>query len=1003
MKKSIFLSFILLLMCSTYMSAQETITVVNEDGVSINYKFNSAHTAVFVRAVSKMASGRVVVPSQITVGQAADGSDIVYPVEGLGYEAFYDCTQMTEVELPNSLTYIDSLAFEYCSGLSSVRVPSSVTTIAYRAFKDCSNLSSVDISNGTIGSKVFLGCRNLVTAKISANIGEYAFQGCSSLKTLQLQDKVNVIGSYAFKDCTSLSSVVLSSSVDSIGDYVFDGCTAMESLDLGNLRTKGSFTVNKCTNLESVYASNIEQLFDISIGKELKLYVEGKLLTSVIIPEGVKYVRSGFEYLNLDTVSLPKSMESMRGLEGTKIKKLFCYATTPPQINSSFAEGNSEALVFVPRGTKEQYWKIFKFIIEMPGEALVADTVTVAEAGGLQTALAELENTDVRSLVVKGPINAADIAIIRARQGRLSSLEELDLKDVTLVPGDEPYAVLTQMSDGSWSAYVHRFYISTENKDSLWSGGNGIASSTYEEHYCNNLAMAFYDMPLRRVVLPAELTEIGWGMFSRCSNLESVEVSQPVTAIGDEAFYNCENLLKAPDLSQVTSLGKKSFSMCKLMQVMEGDGKISLGMLDTIPEWAFFECMALKGIHLQEGLTTIGEYAFDNSGLTQIHLPSTVNSIAQYAFAYCPALETVDIPDGLKRIHVDAFNGTPWFNNLPEIGGVKYAGNVAMKCDDSQNLVIREGTIAIADGFYQNFRSGSSLATYPSYVELPTSLRYIGTSAFQNAPLSTVAIPEAVEEIAEQAFYGCSKLVRATLPSTLKVLGRWAFSGSALEKVNISGVESIGEYSFSGCSNLMSVEIGQGVRSIGCSAFKDCITLQAVKLPEGLDSIGKSAFSGCKKLKEIKLPESIRILEDDAFYGTIITEIELPENLESFGNNQYNYDYYGPFRGCQQLTKIVSHVKEPFGIAYHAFENSIFQNSTLYVPRGTKDAYSTTNYWSLFVNIEEFGDNSAVEGIYGDSHVPTDYFNIGGIKGNGRRGLNIVRYKCGKAKKVLTK
>ncbi len=910
----------MLLMCSLHMSAQETVTVVNDDGIKIEYEFNAAHTAVFVGAVSRIASGRVVVPSQIAVGQSADGTDVVYPVEGIGRRAFYYCYNLVTVELPGSITYIDT---------------------------------------------------------------------------------------EAFRKCTSLASVALPESVDSLGDYVFQECTGLTSLDLGKVRKKGKDIVNKCSNLESVYASNIEQLFEISVGKALKLYVEGKLLTSVIIPEGVKYVRSGFEYLNLDTVSLPKSMESMYGFGGTKIKKLLCYATTPPLIYSSLAEGNSEALVFVPRDTKEIYkkdndWNIFKFIIEMPGEALVADTVTVAEAGGLQMALAELENTDVRSLVVKGWLNAADIALIRAREGRLSSLEELDLKDVTLVPGDEPYAVLTHMSDGSWTPYVHRFYISTENKDSLWSDGNGWTSSTYEEHYCNNLAMAFYNMPLRRVVLPAGLTEIGWGMFSKCTKLESVEVSQPVTAVGKDAFRNCESLLYAPDLSNVTSLGKYAFHQCTLLQVLDDDGRITLGRLDTIPEKAFSYCSALKRIDLQEGLVVVEQNAFSSSGLTGVRLPSTVGEIGEDAFSSCSALETIEIPSSLMRIHVYAFRYTPWFNNLPEVGGVKYAGNVAMACDDAQNLIIREGTTAIADDFYENFgRRNNGLTEYPSYVELPSTLRYIGTSAFKYAPLSTIVIPEGVEKISESAFYGCSKLVRATLPTTLKVLGQWSFSHSALETVSISGVETIREYAFNSCSNLMRVEIGQGVRSIGYEAFEDCITLQYVKFSEGLDSIGRSAFSGCTKLKEIKLPESIRILEDNAFYRIPITEIELPKNLESFGNNQYNYGYYGPFSGCQQLAKIVSHVKEPFGIAYHAFENSIFQNATLYVPKGTKDVYSITNYWSLFANIEEFGEDNAINATLADNSMPREFFTLSGQRSNGGRGLNIVRYRNGKTGKVV--
>ena len=118
-------------------------------------------------------------------------------------------------------------------------------------------------------------------------------------------------------------------------------------------------------------------------------------------------------------------------------------------------------------------------------------------------------------------------------------------------------------------------------------------------------------------------------------------------------------------------------------------------------------------------------------------------------------------------------------------------------------------------------------------INLPSTLVYIGVSAFIGCSnLTSIAIPEGVT-ILGSAFYGCCSLTNIELPSTLT---------------------SIGSNTFYGCNSLTNIEIPNGVTYIGDSAFKDCSGLTNIVVPNSVTSIGEAAFSGCSGLEKITLP-----------------------------------------------------------------------------------------------------------------------------------------------------
>ncbi len=180
----------------------------------------------------------------------------------IGERAFKDCSVLTSVTIPNSVTSISRQAFDSSISLTSVTIPESVTSIGNYAFEDCSSLTSITIPNSvtSIGYSAFRGCSSLTSITIPnsvTSIGGTAFEDCSSLasiiveqgnekydsrdkcnaiietatntlfagcKNTTIPESVTTIGNYAFYGCSSLTSITIPESVTSIGDYAFMGC-----------------------------------------------------------------------------------------------------------------------------------------------------------------------------------------------------------------------------------------------------------------------------------------------------------------------------------------------------------------------------------------------------------------------------------------------------------------------------------------------------------------------------------------------------------------------------------------------------------------------------------------------------------------------------------------------------------------------------------------------------------------------------------------------------------
>ena len=239
--------------------------------------------------------------------------------------------------------------------------------------------------------------------------------------------------------------------------------------------------------------------------------------------------------------------------------------------------------------------------------------------------------------------------------------------------------------------------------------------------------------------------------------------------------------------------------------------------------------------------------------------------------------------------------------------------------------------------------------------------------------LTSLTIPSGVTSIGDFAFSGCSGLTSLTIPSSVTEIGDWAFDGcSGLTSLTLpSSVTSIGDWAFHGCSGLTSLTIPSGVTVIGEGAFYGCSGLTSLTIPFGVTSIGDQTFDGCRGLTSLTIPSGVTSIGWHAFYGCSgLTSIYVyPENLPELES--------GIFTGCDA------------------------KNCTVYVPKGTYDAYKSSKF-GYFEKIVEF-DATGIDKVTTSTNVKE----VSRYSANGQRlsapakGLNIVKYSDGSVKKVV--
>ena len=206
---------------------------------------------------------------EFTFYQCSFLSSIYIPqsVKRIGYSAFNKCYALQEVTIPAAVEEIDDFAFYKCNGITSLTFEtengeSSLKSIGNRVFYQCTALTEVVLPNSLteMGTHVFYKCialNSVVLGDGLKEISDYTFYGCEALASVTMSDSIERIGSYAFRDCAAMTSIRLSNSLKDIGRYAFYGCAGLETVKLpDSVTTIHDYAFRNCNGLKGVILSD---------------------------------------------------------------------------------------------------------------------------------------------------------------------------------------------------------------------------------------------------------------------------------------------------------------------------------------------------------------------------------------------------------------------------------------------------------------------------------------------------------------------------------------------------------------------------------------------------------------------------------------------------------------------------------------------------------------------------------------------------------------------------
>ena len=165
--------------------------------------------------------------------------------------------------------------------------------------------------------------------------------------------------------------------------------------------------------------------------------------------------------------------------------------------------------------------------------------------------------------------------------------------------------------------------------------------------------------------------------------------------------------------------------------------------------------------------------------------------------------------------------------------------------------------------------------------------------------ITSVTLPNTIENINYQAFYGCTKLAKVTIPDSVISISTGAFRDcTSLTSIDLpDNLDSLGGYVFRGCTSLTSIVIPDTVTAIDSSVFQDCTSLKSIIIPDSVTQLRNGTFGNCTSLTEVTLGNGITYIDEYMFYGcTSLVSLTIPDGVTTIG--------FAAFYDCTNLTNL---------------------------------------------------------------------------------------------------
>ena len=796
-----------------------TFKVISEDEKTVQVGPTASNNWDAPVAIDKATTGHVTIPSEVKG----------YKVTTIGENAFYYCGGITSVSIPETVTVIDKYAFCGCKSLEQADIPDKVTTIGSCAFygtalrsvyipasvtdfsdvvyAECPNLEKIvvdpdnkyyDSRNGcnavihTSSSTLMAGCNNTVIPGDLKEIAWMAMKGCTGLKSLYIPMSLTKISYTAFQLCSGIEKIEVES-----GNTVYDsrfGCNAIIETATNTL-FRGCNTTwipNSVVTIgdDAFHGSDIETLEVPSSVTQINehAFEYCRKMTSITLPEGLKEI-PGDAFLgcsSLKNITIPESVTSIG----------FC---------TFYGCKSLETLV-------------------IPNHVEKLDDQAFYECSGLKTVTIGSSVTSIGSSAFSGCSSLTDVYTLIENPSAISegAFEKSHYTSATLhVPagckakyqaadGWKDFTNIVEVNSGQTDFDKEKAHLKTElaklmamiheldkvlyqkdpdRESELWKELDYVAmniketdskiSSISSEADAKNLEDEI--MKIRTLIdyLTMEIDKyqpVTSSVFT-AKTAEGIEMTFKVISEDEKTVQ------VGKGANQETAIDEKVTGTVTIPSTVEGYKVVAIG------KYAFYRLSKITEVVIPEGVVTIGDDAFDQcTGLKKINFPEGLTSIGESSFHTCSSLQSLVIPASLTSIGYVALAG--W----SALTSIKVAeGNPVFDSRNDCNAIVRTSTNELIRGCVNTV--------------IPEGISNIGVCAFNGCPFTTI-----------------------TLPSTVKRIDGWAFSG---------------------CKNLSSVTIPDGVTYIGYMAFNGCKSLQSVNLPSSLTAIGSYAFTYCDALETI--------------------------------------------------------------------------------------------------------------------------------------------------------